>query len=397
MEKVRAFLAKQKAKAKLRKAFKSAGLYNTYKNGDQVTEVFPTINDAVVDEGKTTYIFNLINGMDPKDVFKKEYVFMQHFGKNIEIDGDHKCFILTIYNKGIKNQLTYKYKTLEPVIKGMKVPIICGMDKNGKLIAYDAKTEPNALISGEPGSGKSTQLRSILCTLIQYKTPEELHLYLGDLKMSEFHLFKDVEHVKKVAVFPEELESMLTKVYNEMIRRSKLLNTTGVMHVDDLPQDKKVPYILVAIDEIVMVMDNKEIKKMLVQIDSLGRALGIYNILSLQRPSHDILDTKVRSLLTVRMGFRTTDLSNSRIIGTPGSEKISREVPGRFLLKRDTLTEIQAPYLSENKAKEILEGYKPINNKNESEELLEPLEVEQKESELTEEDIFSEVLRDESR
>ncbi|WP_219350319.1 hypothetical protein, partial [Campylobacter sp. 1] len=149
---------------------------------------------------------------------------------------------------------------------------------------------------------------------------------------------------------------------------------------------KKVPYILLAIDEVIMVMDDKEIKKMLVQIDSLGRALGIYNLLSLQRPSHDVIDTKIRSLLTVRMGFRTTDLSNSKIIGTPGSEKIKKDTPGRFYLKRDTLEEIQAPYLTDSKARELLEPYK-------STEVQEPTtnDSEGSNKELTEEDVFFDV------
>jgi DNA segregation ATPase FtsK/SpoIIIE, S-DNA-T family len=314
-----------------------------------------------------------------------------HFGKNIEIDGDYKKFELTVYQNGLQKELTYKYKDIEPVIKGFKMPIVCGKDHNNNWVVYDAITEPNALISGEPGSGKSTQLRSIITTLIKYKSPEQLHLYLGDLKMSEFHLFKGVQHVKGVAIFPDELAIMLAHVYKEMIKRSRLLNENGVMHVDKLPKGKKVPYILLAIDEIVMVMDNKDIKKMLVQIDSLGRALGIYNILSLQRPSHDILDTKVRSLLTVRMGFRTPDLSNSKIIGTPGSEKISRETPGRFYLKRDTLEEMQAPYLTEEEAEELLEGYKSSEWKNLFTGVSESSEEEQEE--LKEEDVFNEVLK----
>ncbi|MBP1944652.1 FtsK/SpoIIIE domain-containing protein [Cytobacillus luteolus] len=391
MGKVKAFFRKQKAKTELKKAFNNAGLYNKYKNGDKEIKVYPKIHSVSFDDVKktTSYVFTLLNGMDPKEVTKKEYVLLQHFGKNIEIEGDHKKFELTIYERGMKDKLTYNYEDIEPVIKGMKVPIVCGINKNGEWIAYDAKTEPNALISGEPGSGKSTQLRSILCTLIKYKSPEELQMYLGDLKMSEFHLFKGVKHVKEVSVFPEDLEKMLAKVYKEMVNRSKTLNKYGVMHIDDLPEGQKVPYIVLAIDEIVMVMDNKEVKRMLVQIDSLGRALGIYNLLSLQRPSHDILDTKVRSLLTVRMGFRTTDASNAKIIGTPGSEKISKDVPGRFILKRDTLDEIQAPFLTEKASKKLLEGYKSLEQedtlKNESEENVEDIPA----TDLREEDIFN--------
>ncbi|WP_256237339.1 FtsK/SpoIIIE domain-containing protein [Bacillus sp. EB600] len=356
---------KLKARRQLIKAFRTAQIYRSYStdNGDRY--ILPKIHSVAINDHSTEYVFTLPTGINPDLLKKNFYVFQQVFGKQIELDGEIKRFVLTVYKTGITKELTYRYSNdILPVIEGFKIPIVCGMDRNGEWVVYDAIMEPNALISGEPGSGKSTQLRSILTTLIKYKSPDELHLYLGDLKMSEFHLFKGVQHVKSVATFPDELERMLSQVYNEMLNRSRLLNATGVMHVDDLPADKKVPYILLAIDEIVMVMDNKDIKSMLVQIDSLGRALGIYNILSLQRPSHDILDTKIRSLLTVRMGFRTTDLSNSKIIGTPGSEKISRETPGRFYLKRDSLEEIQAPYLTEKAAKKVLESYKSIEWKN---------------------------------
>jgi DNA segregation ATPase FtsK/SpoIIIE, S-DNA-T family len=394
---IKEFIKNQTAKAKLRRCFKSAGLIDKHKSGDKEVIVYPKIHDVKFDEElkATRYIFTLVNGMDPKEISKKEFVFMQHFGKNIELEGDYKKFELKVYQNGLVKELIYRYDDIETAIKELKVPIVCGRDRNGKWIVYDAVIEPNALISGEPGSGKSTQLRSILTTLIKYKSPEELHLYLGDLKLSEFHLFKGVQNVKSVSVLPEELEKMLKSVHKKLLERGKLLNKYGVMHVDDLPQDMKVPYILLAIDEIVMVMDNKEIKKMVVQIASLGRALGIYTILSLQRPSHDILDTKIRSLLTVRMGFRTVDLSNSKMIGTPGSEKISRDTPGRMILKRDKLVEIQAPYLTDKKAKRVLEAYKSTEWKNLFTNVSEPVEAIEETVELSENDIFSEVLKGE--
>lgn len=362
------------ARQKLIKAFREMGLYKVI--GSNERKIYPKIHAVKFDEhAKTTqFVFSLLNGLDPKEIEKKEYIFNQFFGENIKIDGDYKKFVLTVRKNGLMKELNYNYNDLSNIISDKKMPIVCGKDQNGKWVIYDAIPEPNCLISGEPGSGKSTQLRSILTTLIKYKSPNELHMYLGDLKMSEFHMFKGIDHVKGIAIFPDGLKRMLKIVYKEMISRSKLLNKCSVIHVDKLPKNKKVPYILLAIDEIVMVMDDKEIKKMIVQIDSLGRALGIYNILSLQRPSHDILDTKIRSLLTVRMGFRTTDLSNSKMIGTPGSEKISRETPGRFFLKRDSLDEIQAPYLTDFEAEKLLEPYKTSEWKNCIESQNEPLE-----------------------
>ncbi|NYE07308.1 DNA segregation ATPase FtsK/SpoIIIE-like protein [Bacillus niacini] len=182
---------------------------------------------------------------------------------------------------------------------------------------------------------------------------------------------------------------MLKHIHGELKRRGELLNKHRVTHITKVPE--KTPFFLLAIDEIVMIMDDKEMKKQLVQIVSLGRALGIYCILSLQRPSHDILDTKIRGLLTVRMGFRTTDASNSKIIGTPGSERISKQTPGRFLIKRDELTELQAPYLTEEKADKILaayriDGWKDLFARSSTSEI-----PTTKTEELTEKDVFYDV------
>jgi DNA segregation ATPase FtsK/SpoIIIE, S-DNA-T family len=394
MQKIFEFIQRQRAKSALKKAFYNAGMFIQYKNGDKEMKIFPKIHSVKIDEDQTEYVFTLLNGMDPKDVSKKEYVFMQHFGGNIKLDGDHKKFTLTIYRKSFPKELKYDYDAILPVINGLNLPIVAGMDRHGQWHVFDAINEPGLLIAGEPGAGKSSEVRSIITTLIQYKKPYELEIYLGDLKMSEFHLFYDIEHVKSVCIYPEDLRKMLTYLTEEMKRRGELLNKYRVTHVNKLPESERVPYILICIDEFVMIMDDKDMKAMLIQLVALGRALGMVCILSLQRPSHDILDTKIRSCLTVRMGFRVSDFSNAKIIGTPGSEKIAKETPGRFLLKRSDITELQAPFLDEKRAEKILETYKSIEWKNRFTSDCEPSIPIQTE-ELTAEEILG-VLKDES-
>jgi DNA segregation ATPase FtsK/SpoIIIE, S-DNA-T family len=364
VQKVKTWFGQQQLKSKLKKAFYSAGLYVKYRSGDREIPVYPKIHSVIETPDKIEYVFTLINGMDPKEVTKKEYVFMQHFGENIELDGDHKTFTLTIYRKTFPKELKYNYDAILPVIEGLNLPIIAGIDKHGQWHVFDAVNEPGILISGEPGAGKSSQVRSIISTLIQYKKPHELEIYLGDLKMSEFHLFYDIEHVKSVCIYPEDLRKMLTYLTGEMKRRGELLNKYRVTHVNKLPDSERVPYILICIDEFVMIMDDKDMKAMFIKLVALGRALGMICVLSLQRPSHDILDTKIRSCLTVRMGFRVSDFSNAKIIGTPGAEKIVKETPGRFLLKRSDIVELQAPYLDEKQAEKILAAYKSADWKN---------------------------------
>jgi DNA segregation ATPase FtsK/SpoIIIE, S-DNA-T family len=230
------------------------------------------------------------------------------------------------------------------------------MDLNGSIIAYDMVKYPHLLIAGETGSGKSTQLRSILPTLIQSLPPEQLQLFLCDLKRSEFHIFRYVEHVQGLFVSPDEIMPMLMYLEKVMKERGDLLDHHEVAHIDDLKE--QLPYIVLCIDEVALLKKEKKLMGIVEDISAIGRALGVFLILSLQRPDRDVLDGKLKNNLTVRMGFRCADLINSRIIGTPGSEKL--KVDGRMLLKtpKHDLTEIQAPYVTIEGAKTILEGHR---------------------------------------
>ncbi|MEK3856575.1 FtsK/SpoIIIE domain-containing protein [Cytobacillus sp. FSL H8-0458] len=342
------------------KAFKSGQLYL----GDLERPIFPKIHGVVI--GKTTTVtFTLPNGLDPKLLKKNFYVFQQEFGKKAQLDGKIKKFTLIINDKSQKEILTYNFEHLKEIIQkeNYTLPIICGQDRNKKLHIYDAKNNPNLLIFGQPGSGKSSILHVILSTLIQYFPPEELQLVLADFKMSEFGVYEGVEHVRGVCYTTKDLKPQLAYLANELTLRGQLLKKYRVRHMSKVPKNERRPAIVFALDEFVMIRD-KEIMAEILQIASLGRAYAIYVILSMQRPSHKILDSDIRGVISVRMGFRTVDLRNALMGETPGSEKINKDSPGTFLLNLDELRELQAPYLNEDEVEKILEPYKSIRGGN---------------------------------
>jgi DNA segregation ATPase FtsK/SpoIIIE, S-DNA-T family len=366
MRKIAQWLGRQRLKAQLKKAFHSAGLYVKYRSGDREIPVYPKIHSVIKTSDKIEFVFTLLNGMDPKEVTKKEYVFQQVFGRNTEIKGDLKKFVLTVHKNELPKKVKYRYSEIHPLINGLLLPVVCGKDRHGKWHVYDAVNNPNCLLFGQPGSGKSSMLHNILVTLIQYYTADELHLYLGDLKMSEFGIYEGVAHVKSLCFLANELGPALEYLKKkELKKRGELLKKHRVRHISKVPKSERPPFIVVCVDEFVMIKD-EEIMTNLLQIASLGRACGIFVILSMQRPSHTILSTDVRAVLSVRMGFRTVDLRNAMMGETPGSEKISVDTPGRFLLRLDNLVELQAPYISEDEAEKILEKYKSSDWRNNS-------------------------------
>ncbi|WP_230200103.1 FtsK/SpoIIIE domain-containing protein [Bacillus niameyensis] len=345
-----------------------------------IRKVFPKIHSLKISNEILEYVFTLPNGLNPKLLKENYFVFLQHFGKSIELEGEFKKYVLTVYQQAMTSELTYNFEEFKESLKEHRLGIIAGLDRYGKYVSFDLLKQPHILIAGETGSGKSTQLRSILTTLIKTKKPSELELYLADCKKSEFHIFRKVEHVQCVLSSPREIKRMLGHIKQELDERSDLTEVFEVDHIDNVPVEHKRPYIVVCIDEFVMLRKDEGIMDILTEIVAIGRTLGVFAILSMQRPNAQVLDTTIRANLTVSMGFKLRDKVEARIVNTPNAEKI--ETSGRFIMNSDKLYELQAPYLKQDEAKRLLNLFMVSK---------EAKEVNQEEQPITEKDVFLDV------
>ncbi|RDW15943.1 FtsK/SpoIIIE domain-containing protein [Oceanobacillus chungangensis] len=339
----------KKLKEILHKSFVNGKFYHE-NNG---MKVYPTILKFETKNNRLTFVFNVPKGLSCEEFEKRSYVFKQHFGMFINLDMNERRGVLKVYPRGL-HKFKYNYDDVTEDLEG-KIPIVCGRSLEGDIFSFDLVKNPHVLIAGETGSGKSSAIRVILTTLIKQKNPSEIQLILGDLKRSEFHLFKRIEHVEGVYYSADTLRPVLNKVKKEMTKRGDKLDAAEVNSIDELKE--KLPYIIVCIDEVVLLKKETDIMDILEEISSIGRSLGVFIILSMQRPDSKLLDGKLKVNLTVRMGFITADAINAKIIGTPGSEKLT--TPGRMILKTNSsLQEIQCPLLENKKAKKLLEPFK---------------------------------------
>ncbi|MDO8158518.1 DNA translocase FtsK [Bacillus toyonensis] len=359
---MKGWLKKKRYKYQLEEVFKKAKLYDEHVTRGGKLPIYPKIHDVYEGKESVRYTFTLPNGVDPAQIHKKWFCFQQILGENLMMEGSIKKFVLHVFHSNASLQpYDYSYKQWQPLLKQYRLPIVVGRDQFGNTIVYDMvdSNTPHLLIAGETGSGKSSIVRVILATLIQQMSPEHLHLYLGDLKNSEFHFLRRVKHVKYVCMEEHEMTNMLAKLWKEVLHRRKVMEEYELGHIDEYNQitkGKPLPYIFIAIDEVAMLQDEKECITIIEKISAIGRSLGIFLMLSMQRPDAKILDGKLKLNLTVRMGFKCADLINSNIVGTPGSENLSQS--GQMILKLDGLKKVQAPYLALDQAKEIIEPYR---------------------------------------
>ncbi|PFQ42820.1 cell division protein FtsK [Bacillus cereus] len=359
---IKEWLHKQNLKNQLIEVFGKAGLFVDHQTRGGKVPIYPKIHAISSTKDTVRYVFTIPNGLDPKTIEKKWFCFQQILGRNVAIEGDIKKFVLNVFHSDAGLQTyNYSYKKWQPLLKQHRLPVVVGRDQFGNMIVYDMveANTPHLLIAGETGSGKSSMVRVVLSTLIQYMSPDKLHLYLGDLKNSEFHFLRRVKHVKEVCMEEIEMKIMLQKVWKEIRERRKLMEEYEVDHIDEynkLNPDNHKPYILLAIDEVAMLQDEKECMSTIEKISAVGRALGVFLMLSMQRPDAKVLDGKLKLNMTVRMGFKCADTINSNIMGTPGSEHL--EQSGQMILKLNGLKKVQAPYLELSKAKQIVEPYR---------------------------------------
>lgn len=233
------------------------------------------------------------------------------------------------------------------------IPWLMGIQNDGKVLVRDIATMPHMLVAGTTGAGKSNAVSAALAWLFRRKTPQDVRVMLLDPKQVDLLPFASVphvfQHVPKVADMPAALDILV----KEMHRRYDLFAQDGARDFAGY-KGEQIPRILCVVDELALIMDDKELKKpfeaSLYPLLQAARGAGIHVILATQRPDKSTLEPRLRSNVPARVCFRVPDRHSSEIIIEDGSGAgLLGQGDGLF---RDATTaypvRFQAPYLSDD-------------------------------------------------
>ena len=224
-------------------------------------------------------------------------------------------------------------------------------------ISIDLKEFPHSFVVGTTGSGKSVCSKGILTSLVNNYGPNEVELYLCDLKMVELALFRNLKHTKKFVFTVEDTTEVIADLLEETKNRYNLFMEKGVTDIfeyNKLPGVKKLKYQVLFVEEAVILLEDKSKKamKLLKQLMAISRACGCYCFITTQRPSSDIIDNVVKSLISNRIVFAVEDSKNSIIcLDSEGAEKL--EGKGHGILKvGPNKTEFQSYYITDEQVRQ---------------------------------------------
>lgn len=203
------------------------------------------------------------------------------------------------------------------------------------LVVPFNKDYSSMLIAGKKGSGKSTLLKCILDNL--FYNQYNINYYFIDLKMVELARYREKQNVRftydnKVA------NEYLKEIREEIDNRNKLLLENKMIDIEEYNKKNKMSYILLVIEEIVIL--NKENKKLLDEILSIGRSAGVLVILTTQRPDKDTCSSFTKAQMDYIVGLSVIDRINAQVIGIEGLEDI--KIKGRAKLLHDKIYDFQS-------------------------------------------------------
>ncbi|MBK9646384.1 MAG: DNA translocase FtsK 4TM domain-containing protein [Deltaproteobacteria bacterium] len=268
------------------------------------------------------------------------------------------------------------------------LPMAMGKTTEGLPYISDLAKMPHLLVGGTTGSGKSVGVNSMIVTMLFHRTPEELRLILIDPKMLEFELYQDIPHLLHPVVTEPKLASAALKwACNEMDDRYRILARWGTRNLasynkkveqemldwteekarryaprgwtegDPLPLPKKIPYIVIVIDELadLMMVAAKDVEESIVRLAQKARACGIHLIVATQRPSVDVITGLIKANMPARVAFQVRSKIDGRtILDQNGAETLLGKGDMLFLPPGvSALMRIHGPFVADEEVQRV--------------------------------------------
>lgn len=311
----------------------------------------------VVKNKKTVFIVKIPTGLN-LDNFKRHQEALEIYLNNrVKIENSSGWLRIEILKELPE---VVEYEMQKRTASTIKFNIGKSLDKT---ITLDLKENPHTYVVGTTGSGKSVMTKVIMTSLVNLYKPSELELYLCDLKMVELNLFRNLQHTKKFVYTVEDTTEVISDLLEETRKRYDLFmknEVTDIFSYNKLPGVKKLKYQVLYIEEIVMLLEdkNKSAMKLLKQLIAISRASGCYVFLTTQRPDNTIIDNVVKANINNRIVLKTEDKKNSVVaLDEEGAEKLRGNGHG-YLKNGSKIEEFQGYFITDEQVKEYTSRYR---------------------------------------
>ena len=301
----------------------------------------------------TKYDFNLKNILHLQKVARIIPNLSALIKKKLTMTESSEAHFSLFVSNSIRNFIELKRLGLF-MKQAPKLSAMIGVDTDG--IAQTVKLEdmPHMIVGGQSGGGKSVLLSSVIMSLCCYNSPKDLGLVLIDAKRLEFNKFKKLPHlITPVINEVEDAKTVLIRLVGEMEARYEALEMLGLSK-----NDGHLKQIVVVIDELSdLILNDDEIKSLLVRLLQKARACGMTFICATQSVRAKVLDGNMLANAPCRVALTCANVRESMlIIGHKGAESLQGK--GDAILKTADGKEyrLQIPYITNEDISVLIGG-----------------------------------------
>ena len=351
-------------KEKAKELFKNVGMERTDRVSGKVDR------PRIVKQIKTDYGVHMIVKTYPGiwigDFFKYHAQLESALNAEVQITQDSKGYIhLRVFTRGIPRRFKY-VDSLASRAKKYPCAVPVGVGREGLVMLNLSDDECfSVLVAGMPGGGKSSFIRQALMSLVTNYTPDEVILYLVDMKRGGVELsgFQLAPHVKDFACDLKGAGRVLTAALSELDYRAGLIGGANVSSIADYNRygKGKMSHAVVVIDEWMSLDD--EVKKMALTLVQQGRFAGMHTIICTQHPSCKVVSGEVRSLIPATIAFKVSSRRYSRmVLGEERNQAAYLECPGRCIYQaKERMRKVQVMDLHPSKIEKMIRKLYPTD------------------------------------
>ncbi|SFD17893.1 DNA segregation ATPase FtsK/SpoIIIE, S-DNA-T family [Bacillus sp. 491mf] len=330
---------------------------------------YPRFKRQEEKEKSMVYIYELPLGIPSQLIKKLDEVIAEGLNKPVKIHYESPFLYVQVFEEDIPK----KWKWNEELIRPGTWEVAIGKTLDTTLY-HNFDQTPHLLMGGLTRMGKTVFLKVLVTSLIK-SNPNHTYFFIIDLKEEglEFAEYQDLKQVVEVADSPERAHEVLVKVMALMHQRGKYMKENRMKNI---VQTKEKDRFFVIVDEGAVLAPAKGLPKhvnrmleecqyMLSHISRIGGALGVRLILATQYPTVTSVPSVVKQMSDAKLGFRLpTTVASQVVLDESGLENLP-SLPGRALFKTDRIYELQVPYLSDKKMRELLQEYE-VTKQNET-------------------------------